>query len=957
VAFPQDPLPIRAEMLINGTWTDVTDSVRGEHNIRIQSGTRVDSTDLGTSSCDFSLNNRDGVFSNDNPMSAYYGLLPLNTNFRVSVEEADVFLRLPNGLTDDPLTGSDWEGSWVRTTDKAVLDVTADLDLRIEVDPDYWHLGSVGHVLASKYLETGSQRSWVWSVQPSGVMRLYWSSAGADPIAAGTYATSTAAIPSTNRTALRVTIDVNNGAAGRTITFYTSDSITGTWTQLGSSVVQAGTTSIFSSSAQVQVGAAYNTSTTTHQLITQTTVPALLPLVGRVHRFQMYNGIAGTLVADMRPSTQAEGTTSWSDGLGTPNTWTVEGDAELTVADYQAYTELSELPQEWDPTGTDVWVPVNSSGIVRRMTKSPASLRSAFYYYNANVEDLAGYWSMEDKPGTATPFPTVPGTSMERFSGVAFGSQQRPPGSDALADVRLRDASTFLFTGGTDESAGGWQLSVVANMTDMNDGFYTVVSATMRNGSYFSVSLDDNTNEITILGSTAALATLFNTTTSYGSYQWSGRWIMFVFYATFSAGTTTVTIDWRAIDEDSWTSRSDTYVGNTSNLREAYASGFPDGSTFGHVIGTHGTSDDLTSDERWTAFLGHEGEAAATRWMRLCRQEGVRGVLVGWPDDTELMGAQSIGTLAEVLDECVRVDAGLHYEAPDQAAIIMRTRKSLLSQNRAALDYSLAHLNGGFRPSPDDLLTRNVVTAQNPDGSFSVSERTEGQKSTQQPPNGVGPYNTILPVNTYERDRLANLAQYSTFIGTWPEKRVPNIEVWLQRDVYVQSATLTRTMRALSIGDRLAVDNVPIWVGGGTIDTLVRTYTKVLKNRGFELAFGTVPYGPYLAVNDLTDGTNTRDIASASNSSLNASLTSSATSFVVKTPTGATWAQSASKPSLFPLLIEVGGEQMSVGAIGAPSGVTQTQTFSSVTRAVNGITKSHSADASVDVVNKFYATL
>lgn len=312
MAFPQDPLAIRGEMQINGTWVNVTSDIREDQGIAIRGGLTPEQSALSPSTINFKLNNRSGKYTDDNINSPYYNLLPSNTPFRVSVLESSPFLKLYNRVEDD-ITNVTWPWDYVQTADKASLDVTGDLDLRIEIDPEVWTLGSVGHQLAAKYSTSTNSRSWAWVIQPNGTLKFYWTTDGLSGTL--TSAESTAKVPAAGRIALRMTIDVDNGASGRTVTFYTSTSITGTWTQLGSQVIQSGTTSIYSGSGGLTVGAVIDSATGRTTFVTDATLGRTFPLVGRVHRFQMYSGIAGTLVADMNPAGQAEGTTSWSDGL------------------------------------------------------------------------------------------------------------------------------------------------------------------------------------------------------------------------------------------------------------------------------------------------------------------------------------------------------------------------------------------------------------------------------------------------------------------------------------------------------------------------------------------------------------------------------------------------------------------------------------------------------------------
>jgi hypothetical protein len=321
------------------------------------------------------------------------------------------------------------------------------------------------------------------------------------------------------------------------------------------------------------------------------------------------------------------------------------------------------------------------------------------------------------------------------------------------------------------------------------------------------------------------------------------------------------------------------------------------------------------------ASIAFRGELAGLRWLRILREEGIEGRCVGWPADTITMGPQPIARLTDVLDDCVATAGAFQYEARDMPALVFRTNRSLLSQTAVELAYPkpISHLSGQFRPTLDDQLLRNDVTAQSPGGAFAVSTVETGPRSIEE----SGRYDTVISVNPADDEQLPDLAGYATFLGTWPERRAPNISVQLQRSVFVADATLTRAVRSINPGDRLMVTSVPTWVGGGNVDTLVRGYVETLMNRGHEIDFSTSPYGPFLAVNDLTGGPNTRRRASTDygNARVAQAATSTATSLVVQTTEGKTWGTTASKPGNFPagggptFSIKVAGEQVSVTAI------------------------------------------
>lgn len=929
MAFPASVLPIKAQMKIDSVWTDVTSRVRNEGDIAITGGFAPEQTTLSPCNIAFTLNNRDGLFTDDNPSSPYYGLLPVNTPFRVGVDEPTTFLRQFNKINTDPLTGSMSSVGWIQTDDKASLDVTGDLDLRIEIDPDVWSLGSVGHQLAGKYTITGAQRSWAWSIQANGRMRLYWSADGNNAFTNGTYADSTVRVPATGRIALRVTIDVNNGAAGRTITFYTSDSITGTWTQLGAQVIQSGTTSIFSGTSKVSVGAFVDSATAAFPLVTDAAAGYTLPFSGRIYRFMMYNGIAGTLVADMNAVGQPDSVNAahgWTDTCASPNTWVMQRETEVKATDYRAYGEISEMPQEWDITGTDVYIPTSANGIMRRITQGASPLKSPIFRNLSQFigAGALGYWPLEGGSQTVAAGNAVPRGNPAAVNNVLFQTDETLPGSAGV--MTLNDSTSYIRATSTARTATSTSFLIFyikipttpgANIDLVN--FYTL--GTIRRVQFsatstsYTVSAYDNLD--------AGLGALSG---AFGATAAPGQWIAFEIKLVTNGAGVDVNLAWYALG-----TRVNFY-GITLNIATA-TNGAPTGfyttsgagtaqCSFAHIMMGNLVGWDYTTEAFARSSVGYDEEKAAVRYLRVCQEEGIEARCIGWPDDTEPMGPQPIANLVDILDECVALDGGLQFEAKDQGALVIRTRSSLYGQDPITLDYSLNHLSGIFRPTADDRLLRNDVTVQRPTGSFANVRRESGPKSVLPPPNGVGPYDTSLTRNASSDLRLPSLAGWEVGKGTWPDRRVPNIEVWLQRNVFVASATLTRQMRWLHPGARLRILNPPIWTGGATQDTMIRGYRETLKNRGHEIAFSSVPYGPYDAAR--YDDPNAANVIryDVRTSTLQSAMTSSET-----------WAQVASSSrrgfwswKSIPYDIKISGQTNTVKGATRPDSISQQDT-------------------------------
>lgn len=203
-------------------------------------------------------------------------------------------------------------GSYASTPDTAALDITGDIDIRGDLTLDDWNTSSE-QTIVSKFGAAGTRSYTFYIDNLTGLPTIEWSTDGTTLFEMS--ATVVPPVANGERIAVRVTLDVNNGAGGRTATFYTAPAIGGPWTQLGATVTDAGTTSIFSGPSQMEVGSNGGGA-------------GALISGGVVHAVQVRDGISGTVVANPDFSEQVEGTTVFTDSAG--RVWTLQGDAFIS---------------------------------------------------------------------------------------------------------------------------------------------------------------------------------------------------------------------------------------------------------------------------------------------------------------------------------------------------------------------------------------------------------------------------------------------------------------------------------------------------------------------------------------------------------------------------------------------------------------------------------------------------
>lgn len=817
MTFPETPLDVTVEIDAGG-WTDITGTGyvydRDSSSIQIQRGRSSEAGQTERGTARMTLDNTGGEFSPRNPLSPYYGLIGRNTPLRVSVRQGDVFLDLPGEDTDK-----------ATAPDAAALGITGDIDIRIDATMSQWRAFTD---LAAKYVETGNQRSWLLYVSGSGLVKLRWSADGTSTVLESA---STLPVPaSPGRRAIRATLDVNNGASGNTVTFYTSDTISGTWTQLGDPVVTAGTTSIFDSTAGLELGSVAGST--------------FDPLAGRLHAFELRSGIDGTVVANPDFTAQTAGASSFADTASSPNTWTAAGAASITNRHWRFHGEVSEWPVSWEASGNDVWTSIEASGILRRLSQGASPLRSAMYRTITGTGPVA-YWSMEDKQGSTQAASGIQGKQPLRTTGTLdFAASEGPPGSASLADQTT--TSRLSGTVPTGSTSSSWRIEYVVKFPDAASPLFTEPLVWQTAGSIkaWEIAYADIADDGAFL---QYLDVDDNAGPAFQSFadMRDGLWHHVRISAEQVGSDIVVLVDFDGINAIAEVLAGET-LGRITNVIVNPVTHDDEllPYSIGHVAvwapWDSALSDELVLD----AFAGHAEEKAGRRIERLCAEEGITFRAIGDLDDTEAMGAQSVATLLELVTECADADLGILYEPREVLGLGYRTRVSLYNQAaRVELDYAAEHLSGPLDGVDDDQLTRNDITVTRKGGSSAEVEVTDGPLSVQDPPDGVGRYDDAVTINIESDLRLTDQAGWRANLGTVDEARYPKLEVNLAS--IAADTDLVAELLDFEFGDRVSVDSPPAWLPPEQISQLIQGYTESMRNFEHRMTLNASPEKPY----------------------------------------------------------------------------------------------------------------
>jgi hypothetical protein len=599
------------------------------------------------------------------------------------------------------------------------------------------------------------------------------------------------------------------------------------------------------------------------------------------------------------------------------------------------------------PPRGSAWADVQAGGLLQRIGQWSKSVKSPLRLATEGLTSSVGYWPMEDPAGSLYATEASSGAQNFLLRGHSFGSQNSPPGGGTAVDAGTNPVAQFIFEDDAPTSNAGWQLNKVIYIDRFSGGGISdpILSCLLFNGVVCIFQVTGDTGEVRIecFGPSGTLISQTWPTT----VAWTGKWFMMQLQSSASGGTVTIGASWRAIGDPSFVGVSATYSGVTSQPYLYGAAVLP-GCSYGHLIAVRGFTDDLTSDARFDAFAGHQGERASYRFDRLCNENNVPHYVSDSFDDSQEMGPQGgTQTLAKNFEEIQTTDDGIVYDHRTEGRVFYL---SLADRYNQAVALTLdAGANPTGMPSlpaevNDDGPIHNIVTARQRDGGDFTAEDSTSSMGTQDPPNGRGEYRQDVNVNVADpAARLEQQAHWWLNRGTVDLPRFPKVTVDLV--ALAGNPAKVAEVEAVDIGSVIEIVNyrentLRLYVIGytETIGTHTRTITfTCAPDRQFDVGVLNGP-GRLQARSTVTSGNWT------------AAQTSIA---LLSIDDNEQWRPGASTAHIM-----VEGEEIALGTIGSPSAPPlRTWTVTGCTRAVNGISKAHGGSNPVKVVDPIRLTL
>ncbi|GFH36640.1 hypothetical protein [Streptomyces pacificus] len=886
MAIPDEPLGTRVELQIGGTWQTTTGDALTRDPITITRGRRDGNSRCDVSRATASFKNTDGKYSPRNPRGPWYGQFGRNTPMRVSVQGPQSYLALTGEQADI-----------ATTPDTAALDITGDLDVRIEATGDWY--GRRSQALIGKWSSTDGQRSWILRTF-DGILIFNWTTGGTD----ATSSFIQKALPGgLTRAAFRATLDVDDGAGGHVPSLYWAESLDGPWALLSTAVLP-GSTSVFSSTTALELCPSVPT----------TTVPRL-PIRGRVHRAEVRSGIGGTAVANPDFRSLAEDTTSFADSAG--RTWTTAGAATITDREYRMVGEVPTWEPKWGTSGRDVWTPVEASGIQRRLGQGQKPLDSTLRRRIPAGVPLA-YWPMEEGRDATQAYSAIPGGAALTVSGLDFEGDDSLGGSAPLPKLRNPASMRGVVPR---SSAAGWHAEMVYFLPTMPASQTEILRVDVAGSTMSTAVVYASTAGIRIEARSGGdVLAFFLYTNATAVADFAGAWNRLqLFVSDAGGGQTNVCARWldTSAGGGHWTAA--TLITGAQGAAVGVAGTWgaaTEGMALGHLavfdVAGSGLAPGVTIYEG--ADDGFAGETSLDRLSRLSSEEASTIDLTWVDGDTsrssEAMGPQRPVELLDLLYECAETDGGILYERRDRLGMAYRDRTSLYNQPAAlTLDYAAGEVAPPLEPVEDDQDLRNDITRTREGGSSARVVLESGPLSVQPPPAGVGVYDDAQTRSLALDAQVVQIAGWDLHLGTWDEARYRAVTVNLHRHPGLIPAVL-----GLDIGDKIVIENPPEWLPPGPIELLIQGTSETLGLRRWSITFLCTPAGPW-AVGVLEDPVLGRLDTDGAILSTAASTSDTALEVHTDTTVGPRWIDTAGYGAMFPFDVKAGGERMTVSAI------------------------------------------
>jgi hypothetical protein len=829
--------PIMHELLLGGSWTDVTDSVeRDEGNaIRIQRRPLTWGSNANGTNATWTYKNPDGDFYGRNPNSQYFGLLGRNTQTRTRLRFIyDDFTRsVSNALGTEPTTGLAWTSAGGAASDRTATGSEAQIVLNT-LNTSYRE--TVAVTALSPHIRT----LFKFNAVPTGAA-----------VSGGLLARY---------------IDSNN--------YYFTRILLGTDASVTVEIAKrvAGTNTTLSS---VVTGLVY---TANLQLAHDFSIEGnyLRARIWRATDEDPTTWQAVYLDADPLTTAGGVGLRSQANTGNTNTTPTIKYD-KFDYSSYRFWGEIPSFTPERDKTGNLKNVPITAAGLAQRLGSGETdnTLRSAL---TRTLDGIGGgvvpavQWPMEESTGATRlgnlrdgTFATVSGAvSLASYAGAA-GSASVPvlsdtgqiagtfPAADILSDASGRSSWTAQFMATIPSTLSANTSFFDINISDTGGDHAVKLRVEWTNATKLLTMRPYNTSGAGLTGISITLTSawydiplLVNMSLSQSSLGGTVNAAFGIYVPDGTSNTVTGVLG-----------AGSTTIMPVPQSWRAYGNSVNTGWSFSHL--TYYTDSALIDDPNQAnnanAIDGFTGEKSGTRQIRLSDEEGIAFELIGDAADTNECGPQQVASYLDLMKQASDVEQGILFEARDSLSLRAYTRTALLN-TPVVVEYSYSGSSDmeSMQVVDDGKTIRNKITASRIGGSFATAEITSGPASTLPPPDGIGVVPENLSWNLATDDQLIPFAGWRALVKGWDAARYPASAVWRDRSEVATVPALDAAVLAMDIGTHYAIVDLPDDLPPEDVGLLLQGYDETLANFEHRMTFDGTASGPYDTI-ELDDAT------------------------------------------------------------------------------------------------------
>lgn len=560
------------------------------------------------------------------------------------------------------------------------------------------------------------------------------------------------------------------------------------------------------------------------------------------------------------------------------------GTPAISFDDFSAVAEewtgaVAAWPTRWSMTGANSWAPIEAGGILRRLRQGKAELQSPLRRQLAAYSPTA-FVPGEDGPGALSLASAITGGQPGTYHLVTPGESSDLPGSFSVVTFDAPTSSIAVRAGRGIPGQTGPSVMWLMKMSSL-PGATTQVAKIYCTGriSRWEILMDNAT--IRIDGYEGGNPTPVVTSTGfYGANINPLEWFAIQLETETTGATTTWALITHAVGDITYYAQSGSYSSSTAAVATLLILGgtLLEGASFSMMWIGPNTLPFVTNSFSLVSS-GYASELASDRAARVALEAGIS--LLVEAGTSAPMGAQTESRPLEALRSCEATDYGILYETGSglglRPLVARYNPPTLLTLTMAS-----GHIKDAPEPIYDDQRLKNVWTVSRVGGSSATvvddaSVDAEGEASD------------TATINSETDDVLANHAGWRTYLGTQDELRWPAITL-----DFARNPSLLTYWRSRRYGFRFAVSTGLVQVAGAEADVIAEGYQAELHPDGWKVTVACSGASPWDVA--VLDGADTR--ADTAGCELTADVDDNDLSWPVTTTAGPIWNTATTFPIL-----------------------------------------------------------